>query len=64
MQPEARSKGIGAALLNRVIQWAQAQGCARLFVEHETANFFGSRFWRKHFAPYLYFSMRYVDNTI
>ncbi len=64
VQPEVRSKGIGAALLNRAIQWARAQGCERLFVEHETANFYGSRFWRKYFAPYLYFSMRYVDNTI
>lgn len=64
IQPDIRGKGIGAALLNRAIQWARAQGCARLFVEHETANFYGSRFWRKYFAPYLYFSMRYVDNTI
>ena len=54
----------GTALLNRAIQWAQAQGYARLFVEHETANFYGSHFWHKHFTPYLYFSMRYVDNTI
>ncbi|HOU16232.1 MAG TPA: GNAT family N-acetyltransferase [Anaerolineae bacterium] len=64
IQPDIRGKGIGAALLNRAIQWARAQGCARLFVEHETANFYGSRFWRKYFAPYVYFSMRYVDNTI
>jgi GNAT superfamily N-acetyltransferase len=63
-QPDVRGKGIGTALLNRAIQWARAQGFARLFVEHETANFYGSHFWRKHFAPYLYFSMRYVDNTI
>jgi GNAT superfamily N-acetyltransferase len=64
VQPGTRSKGIGAALLSRAIQWAQAQGYARLFVEHETANFYGSRFWRKHFTPYLFFSMRYVDNTL
>lgn len=64
VQPEVRSKGVGTALLNRAIQWGQAQGCERLFVEHETANFYGSHFWRKHFTPYLYFSMRYVDNTI
>lgn len=62
--PAMRSKGVGTALLNRAIQWAQAQGYARLFVEHETANFFGGHFWRKYFDPYLYYSMRYVDNTI
>lgn len=64
VQPGVRSKGVGTALLSRAIQWAQAQGYARLFVEHETANFYGGHFWRKHFSPYLYFSMRYVDNTI
>jgi GNAT superfamily N-acetyltransferase len=64
VQPGTRSKGIGTALLSRAIQWAQAQGYERLFVEHETANFYGGHFWRKHFTPYLYFSMRYVDNTI
>ncbi|MBN2392339.1 MAG: GNAT family N-acetyltransferase [Anaerolineae bacterium] len=63
-QPEMRSKGVGTALLSRAIEWARAQGYARLFVEHETANFYGGHFWRKHFSPYLYFSMRYVDNTI
>jgi GNAT superfamily N-acetyltransferase len=64
VQPEMRGKGVGAALLNHAIHWAQAQGYARLFVEHETANFYGGHFWRKYFAPYLYFSMRYVDNSI
>jgi GNAT superfamily N-acetyltransferase len=64
MQPQMQGKGVGAALLNRAIQWAQAQGYARLFVEHETANFFGGHFWRKYFAPFLYYAMRYVDNTI
>jgi GNAT superfamily N-acetyltransferase len=64
IQPAMRGTGIGAALLNRAIRWAHEQSCVRLFVEHETANFYGSRFWRKHFTPYLYFSMRYVDNTI
>ncbi|MFN2109523.1 MAG: GNAT family N-acetyltransferase [Anaerolineae bacterium] len=63
-QPEMRSKGVGTALLSRAIEWVRAKGYARLFVEHETANFYGGHFWRKHFAPYLYFSMRYVDNTI
>ena len=63
-QPDMRGRGVGAALLNRAIRWAQAQSYARLFVEHETANFYGSHFWRKHFTPYLYYAMRYVDNTI
>jgi GNAT superfamily N-acetyltransferase len=63
-RPDSRNKGIGKALLQRVIEWSQAQGYERLFVEHETANFSGSIFWQKHFDPYIYFSMRYIDNTI
>ncbi len=63
-KPDIRSKGIGKALLQRAIEWSQAHGYERIFVEHETANFSGSIFWQKHFNPYLYFSMRYVDNTI
>jgi GNAT superfamily N-acetyltransferase len=63
-RPDIRGKGIGKALLQRAIEWSQAQGYERLFVEHETANFSGSIFWQKHFNPYIYFSMRYIDNTI
>ena len=63
-RPDIRSKGIGKALLQRAIAWSQAHGYERIFVEHETANFSGSTFWRKHFDPYIYFSMRYIDNTI
>ena len=60
--PSIRGRGIGKALLNRSIEWAQSQGFSRLFVEHETANIYGGNFWRRHFSPYLYFSMRYIED--
>ncbi|TFG73594.1 MAG: N-acetyltransferase [Anaerolineales bacterium] len=63
-QPDFRGKGIGTALLHRVIEWSQHQGYDRVFVEHETANFFGGNFWSKYFTPYLYYSMRYIDNSL
>jgi GNAT superfamily N-acetyltransferase len=63
-RPDIRRKGIGKALLQRASEWSQAHGYERIFVEHETANFSGSIFWQKHFHPYIYFSMRYIDNTI
>jgi GNAT superfamily N-acetyltransferase len=59
-----RGKGIGTALLNEAINWGRENGFERLFVEHETANYYGGEFWEKHFSSYLYFSMRYIDNTI
>ena len=63
-QPEVRGKRIGTALLQRAIQWSHGQGYERLFVEHETANFYGGNFWGKYFNPYLYSSMRYIDATL
>ena len=64
VKPHIRGKGIGKSLLQRAADWSIEYGYERLFVEFETANYFGGNFWRSHFTPYLYFSMRYVDNTI
>jgi GNAT superfamily N-acetyltransferase len=61
---EFRGIGIGEALLQHAIQWAQQHGYERVFVEHETANVAGGNFWSKYFTPYLYFSMRYIDSTL
>jgi GNAT superfamily N-acetyltransferase len=43
-RPEARGKGIGAAVLQRAIAWSQQQGYECVFVEHETANIYGGFF--------------------
>jgi GNAT superfamily N-acetyltransferase len=64
IKPEYRGKGIGVALLNETVKWARENCYERLFVEHETANYFGGNFWWKYFESYLYFSMRYIDNRI
>jgi GNAT superfamily N-acetyltransferase len=61
-EPEVRGRGVGRALLGACVQWASRQGCSRLLVEHETANLSGSRFWQRHFDPYLCFSTRYVED--
>lgn len=59
-----RKTGIGKALLQRAIDWSKEHGYERLFVEHETANYFGGNFWSSYFTPYLYASIRYIDNAI
>ena len=64
IKPSFRGKGAGTALLNKVIKWARDNGFSRVFVEHETANYYGGKFWEKHFSAYLFFSMRYIDDTI
>jgi GNAT superfamily N-acetyltransferase len=63
-RPVLRGQGVGSALLQAAIEWARENGYQRLFVEHETANVSGASFWGKHFSPYLYISMRYVDATV
>jgi GNAT superfamily N-acetyltransferase len=64
VKPHIRGKGIGKSLLQRAVDRSGEHGYKRLFVEFETANYFGGNFWRRHFTPYLYFSMRYIDSTI
>ena len=61
-RPGARAKGIGRALLSSTVEWATLQGYSRILVEHESANIIGGAFWQKHFSPYLYVSMRYVED--
>lgn len=64
IKPSFRGKGVGTALVNEAIGWARENGFERLFVEHETTNYYGGQFWDKYFSSFLYFSMRYIDNTI
>jgi len=64
VKPHIRGRGIGKSLLQRAVDWSIGHGYRRLFVEFETANYFGGNFWRRHFTPYLYFSMRYIDSTL
>jgi len=64
VKPHLRGKDIGKSLLLRAVDWSTQHGYERLFVEFETANYFGGNFWRRYFSPYLCFSMRYIDSTI
>jgi len=57
-----RNRGIGKALLQKSVEWAADNNFERLFVEHETANYYGGKFWSHFFTPYVYASMRYIDS--
>jgi len=46
--PEARRKGIGAALLGAVEKWALARGAARIDVETQNINVPACRFYERH----------------
>ncbi|NLZ12846.1 MAG: GNAT family N-acetyltransferase [Thermotogaceae bacterium] len=64
LKPAFEGKGIGALLFKKSKQWAFENGFHRLFVEHETANVLGARFWSRYFSPYLYYSLRYIDPMV
>ena len=64
VKPHLRGRGIGKSMLRHAVEWAREHGFERLFVEHETANFYGGNFWRRHFSPYMFVSMRYIENRI
>lgn len=64
VRPGTRKQGVGAALLARVVQWAQENGYERCAVDYETHNLYGSRFWEKHFQPVAVSVMRHVDERV
>lgn len=61
---DARRAGAGALLLSEIVTWLREQGCARLGVDYESFNIYGSRFWGKHFVPFLFSAVRCIDDRI
>jgi GNAT superfamily N-acetyltransferase len=54
VRPEARSQGIGAALLQRVEEWSRAADIGAIHLAVMAANQEGARFWeRAGFAVFL-----------
>jgi GNAT superfamily N-acetyltransferase len=63
-QVTTRGRGIATALLNRALEWAQAQGYARCAVDFETMNVPAVRFWIKRFEPVCYSLLRCIDERV
>jgi len=47
-----------------VVKWARENGCARLYVEGESANIYGGNFWMRHFSPVVFSVRRCIDERI
>lgn len=62
--PDARGTGAATVLLQAIVDWLREQHCDRLSVDYESFNIYGSRFWRKHFASFLYSPVRAIDDRI
>jgi GNAT superfamily N-acetyltransferase len=63
-QPSARGRGIAAALLDRVLDWAGEKGFERCAVDWEPMNILGNRFWTRHFQPVCYALSRSIDERL
>ena len=61
---ETRGTGVSVSLLNTIIRWARKNGFERLGVDYESFNRYGSRFWEKHFTPFVYCLFRKIDENI
>ncbi len=59
-----RGKGIGTALLNQALKWAQSQNYRRCAVDFEGENVLASAFWLRYFKPICFSLIREVDKRI
>lgn len=59
-----RGRGIGAALLDRSLDWARVEGYERCAVDFEPMNVPAARFWMRHFEPVCFGLVRHVDERI
>jgi GNAT superfamily N-acetyltransferase len=61
---DLRGSGIGTALLQMGLQWADSAGYTHCSVDFESANLPGSRFWLRHFTAVTHSVMRRVDSRL
>lgn len=59
-----RGTGAGAQLLSAIVEWVREQGCVRLGVDYESFNIYGSRFWLRHFTPFMFSPVRSIDDRV
>ena len=45
--PEARRRGVGAALFSRALDWSRARGCSELKIETQNVNVGACRFYER-----------------
>ncbi len=64
VRPLNRGKGIGTALLERVINWCSEHGINQIHVDYESANLYANSFWPKYFTSTMYTVKRRVNPDI
>ena len=62
---QARSGGVGRAILAHGVEWARAQGYEHIALHYASPNVSGAKFWDAHgFSPIEYRMTRHVDERI
>jgi GNAT superfamily N-acetyltransferase len=65
VMPDARTGGVGSAILSQGVSWAREQGYEHVALHFATANLSGAKFWQSRgFAPVEYGMRRRVDERI
>ncbi len=59
-----RLRGVGTALLDRVLAWAREKGYTQCGVDFESANIPAAQLWLSHFQPVCYTLFRSLDGRI
>lgn len=63
--PEARSGGIGKAILSRGVEWAREKGYEHIALHYAAPNISGGRFWQSQgFEPIEYRLTRHIDDRV
>jgi GNAT superfamily N-acetyltransferase len=65
VEPDARSGGVGTALLSHSMAWARGQGYDKCTLHFASANPSGGPFWLGHgFVPIEYSMTRHIDERV
>ena len=65
VEPDARSLGVGSALLNTALEWGRSSDYNVCVVDFESANIEATRFWQgAGFRPVIYSLSRRLDDRI
>lgn len=65
VEPDARSLGVGSALLNTALEWGRSSDYNVCVVDFESANIEATRFWQgEGFRPVIYSLSRRLEDRI
>ena len=62
--PGIRGTGVGAKILDKILEWGRSKGKTACAVDFESANVLGRSFWLHHFKAVCFSAIRFVDPKV